>query len=142
MTYLQAMEPGFRQAAQVIWNSTGLDARTSYSAHRIKSALDKVLKEAGKMQIELGLKHAKKTKLPDGKEILHRDPNGNLMFEGPEQQEAFGKEFEEVFTQKTIKLEVSKLQLESLGKVQGLAPALWEYLEPILEAPQTEVVDA
>jgi len=133
MTYYQALEPAFREAANAIWHSPNLDAKTSYSAHRVKKALDKVFKEASQIQQDLAKKYAKMTKLPDGKEILHRDPSGRLMFDDDKKAAEFEAEFEKVFREKKLELKVTKLPFAAIQRVQGLAPVYWEHLEPIVE---------
>lgn len=143
MTYREALQPEFRQAAGAIWYSDGLDAKTSYSANRIKKALDTVMKDAAKIQEELGLKYAKSTVLPDGKKILHRNPpHGSLSFENDEAKFAFEKEFDQALTEKKLTLEVSKLKFESLSRVQGLTPAAWDFLGAIVEGLPEEAPNA
>lgn len=132
LSYMEILNPRFRQAADVIWNSPQLDGQTSYSAHRIKKGIDKVLKNFRQQQEELALGFAKSTEV-DGKKILHRDPNGNLMFDGSEQQEGFEKKFEEVFSEKYLELQVTKIDFEKLKGVRGLTPSHWEFLQPIVE---------
>lgn len=140
MTYFQALEPNFRQAAAAIWYSEGLDAKTSYSAHRIQKALDKVFKEAGQLQQELALKHCKLMEVGEKKTpVPQRQPNGHLCFESPEKEQAFNEEFEKTFTEKKLELKVNKLPFNALGRVQGISPIQWGYLEPIVEGfPQEE----
>lgn len=117
----------------MIWNSQGLDAKTSYSAHRIQKGIEKVFKDVRELQKKLADKYAKKTKVGD-KEILHRDPQtGQLMFDGPEQEQAFYKAMQDEIEPKELKLEVSKLHFNQLAGVRGISPNHWAYLGHIVE---------
>lgn len=136
MSYLDLMNPEFRRVADVLWNCPQLDGHTSYRAHRIKKGMDKVLKEAGSLQMEMAKKYARKSKLgPDenSPEILLRDDQGRLMFENEEKAKEFENEFATVFSEKYLELKVNKIDFRAIAAVKGLTPNHWPYLEFIVE---------
>jgi hypothetical protein len=136
MSFLEVMDPGFRQAANVLWNSPNMDGHTSYSAHRVKKGIDATLKEAQKIQLEIANKYCRKSKTgpaEDAPEILLRDENGNYLFEDDEKLKAFDREFTEVFSQKFMELKVNKIDFQAIGGMKGLTPNHWPYLEFIVE---------
>ncbi len=136
LSYMEIMHPNFREAANVIWNSAQLDGKTSYSAHRVKKGIDKVLKEIPKLQNDLAVNYCKFTEVgEEGKKqkIAHRDPRGSIMFESPEKQDEFEEAFTKMFTEKYLELKVNKIDFNCLMHVKGLTPSHWEFLSPIVE---------
>lgn len=136
LSYLDVMNPSFREAANVIWNSANLDGHTSYRAHRIKKGIDETLKDAQKTQIEIAMKYCRKGKTSpaeDAPEILLRDERGNYLFEDDEKLKKFDEEFTSTFAAKYMELKVNKIDFRAIGGMKGLTPNHWSYLEPIIE---------
>jgi hypothetical protein len=106
-----------------------LDAKTSYSAHRIQQGIQKVDKEIRDLRIELCQKHGKKDE--NGK--LINDERGFITFESPEKNKEFEEEFTKIFNERKVELKVSKLDFEKLANVRGITPSMWEHLIPIMD---------
>ncbi len=129
LSWLQIANPYFQQAVNSIWDCPMLDAKTSYSAHRINQGISSVDKEIKNMRIELCNKYAKKDE--NGKLITNE--KGFVTFETPEKNKEFEDEFQKEFNSRRLELKVTKINFENIISVRGITPRMWEFLEPIMD---------
>src|SRR5271165_5602869 len=105
MTWLQLAHPLFQQAVNNVFDCPMLDAKTSYTAHRIMQGLSKVEKQIRDLRIEICGKFAKKDE--DGK--IMQDERGFITFDTPEQNREFEAEFTKIFQERTLELNTNKM---------------------------------
>jgi hypothetical protein len=129
MSWLALAHPQFQNAIRSIWECPMLDARTSYSAHRIQQGIQKTEKDIRNLRIKLCEKWGKK----DENGNVVNDEQGFILFERKEDNEAFEKEFRDEFQARELVLKVSKLDFEKLAQVRGITPSMWEFLAPIMD---------
>lgn len=130
LSWFQIASPQFQTACQQIWDCPRLDAKTSYSAHRIKTALDKVNEEVTKLRHHLIQKHGKKD---ENGQLIH-DSEGRITFDDPiEGMRAFEEEFLKEFNNRKVELKINKLNFQDLNEAQGISPRAWEQLKPIID---------
>lgn len=129
LTWLQLANPYFQQAMRSIFDCPMLDAKTSYSAHRIQQGIQHVDKEIKDLRIELCNKYGKKDE--SGK--LINDERGFITFESPEKNREFEAAFTKEFSERSLELKVTKLDFEKIINVRGITPSMWEHLVPIMD---------
>lgn len=134
LSWLELAHPHFQQAVRAIWDCPMLDARTSYSAHRIQKGIESTEKEIRNLRISLCEKYAKKDE--HGKNVT--DERGWITFETPEKNKEFEEAFQKEFQSRSLELKVTKLDFEKIQDIRGITPSMWEHLLPIMDNLPTE----
>lgn len=129
LTWMELATPQFQQAVNVIWDCPMLDGATSYTAHRIKKGIEKTEKDVRDLRIKICNKWAKKD--ANGKVVSNEA--GYVEFEKPEDQRSLEEEFEKEFQERSLMLQVSKLDFQKLASVRGITPRMWEFLAPVCD---------
>jgi hypothetical protein len=138
ISWLEMANPYFEQAVNAIWDCPSLDGSTAYTAHRIKTGIEKANKDIRALRIEICGKYGKRGE--DGK--LLNDAQGNIIFENPEQDgPKLEAEFIKAFENNFMELKVSKLDFQKLVNVRGITPRMWAHLSQIVENMPEEQVE-